>query len=106
MNASYRFNARTVRQIDVATQWPISAGWYGVARYNYSFLDKRLLEGLAGVEYNAGCWVVCTVMTQVQAASKVTSTGFFPAARVQRRGPGRHRRRRGAAVAEHSGLPA
>jgi LPS-assembly protein len=78
LNASYRLNeANSVRQIDLATQWPISAGWYGVARYNYSFLDKRLLEGLAGVEYNAGCWVLRTVVTQVQAASNVTSTGFF-----------------------------
>jgi LPS-assembly protein len=78
LNASYRLNeANSVRQIDLATQWPISAGWYGVARYNYSFLDKRLLEGLAGLEYNAGCWVLRTVVTQVQAASNVTSTGFF-----------------------------
>jgi LPS-assembly protein len=78
LNASYRFNrANLVRQIDLATQWPVSAGWYGVARYNYSFLDKRLLEGLAGVEYNAGCWVVRTVVTRVQAAANVSATGFF-----------------------------
>jgi LPS-assembly protein len=77
LNASYRFNRDSVRQIDLATQWPISAGWYGVARYNYSFLDKRLLEGLAGVEYNAGCWVVRTVVTRVQAAADVSATGFF-----------------------------
>jgi LPS-assembly protein len=77
LNASYRFNRGTVRQIDLATQWPISAGWYGVARYNYSFLDGRLLEGLAGVEYNAGCWVMRAVVTRVQAAADVSATGFF-----------------------------
>jgi LPS-assembly protein len=77
LNASYRFNRGTVRQIDIATQWPISAGWYGVARYNYSFLDGRLLEGLAGVEYNAGCWVLRAVVTRVQAAADVSATGFF-----------------------------
>jgi LPS-assembly protein len=77
LNASYRFNRGTVRQIDLATQWPISAGWYGVARYNYSFLDGRLLEGLAGVEYNAGCWVLRAVVTRVQAAADVSATGFF-----------------------------
>jgi LPS-assembly protein len=77
LNASYRFNRGTVRQIDLATQWPISAGWYGVARYNYSFLDGRLLEGLAGLEYNAGCWVMRTVVTRVQAAADVSATGFF-----------------------------
>jgi LPS-assembly protein len=77
LNASYRFTRGSVRQIDLASQWPISAGWYGIGRYNYSFLDGRLLEGLAGVEYNAGCWVFRAVVTKVQAATQVVSTGFF-----------------------------
>jgi LPS-assembly protein len=77
LNASYRFTRGSVRQIDLATQWPISAGWYGVGRYNYSFLDGRLLEGLGGVEYNAGGWVFRAVVTKVQAATQVTSTGLF-----------------------------
>jgi LPS-assembly protein len=77
LNASYRFTRDSVRQIDLASQWPISAGWYGVGRYNYSFLDGRLLEGLAGVEYNAGCWVFRAVVTKVQAATQVAATGFF-----------------------------
>jgi LPS-assembly protein len=80
LNVSYRFNrdpALPIRQADLSAQWPISAGWYGVGRYNYSFLDKRLLEGLAGVEYNAGCWVFRAVVTRVQAAAQVSATGFF-----------------------------
>lgn len=77
LNASYRFTRGSVRQIDLATQWPISAGWYGIGRYNYSFLDGRLLEGLAGAEYNAGCWVFRAVVTKVQAATQVVSTGLF-----------------------------
>jgi LPS-assembly protein len=77
LNASYRFTRGTVRQIDLASQWPISAGWYGIGRYNYSFLDGRLLEGLAGVEYNAGCWVFRAVVTKVQASTQVAATGFF-----------------------------
>jgi LPS-assembly protein len=77
LNASYRFNRGTIRQIDLATQWPVAAGWYGVGRYNYSFLDKRLLEGLAGIEYNAGCWVFRAVVQRVQAAAQVKATGFF-----------------------------
>jgi LPS-assembly protein len=78
LNASYRFSrVDAIRQIDLSAQWPISAGWYGVGRYNYSFLDKRLLEGLAGVEYNAGCWVFRAVLQRVQAASQVAATGFF-----------------------------
>ncbi len=77
INASYRFTRDILRQIDVAAQWPLSAGWYGVGRYNYSFLDKQLLEGLAGVEYNAGCWVLRMVVTRVQAAAQVAATGLF-----------------------------
>ena len=82
INASYRFTRGTetvagVSQIDVAAQWPIAAGWYGVGRYNYSFLDGRLLDGLAGFERNAGCWVFRAVVQKVQAAQQVSSTGFF-----------------------------
>jgi len=77
LNASYRFTRGSVRQIDIASQWPIAAGWYGIGRYNYSFLDGRLLEGLAGVEYNAGCWAFRAVVTKVQAATQVVSTGLF-----------------------------
>jgi LPS-assembly protein len=77
LNASYRFSRATIRQIDISTQWPVAAGWYGVGRYNYSFLDRRLLEGLAGFEYNAGCWVFRAVVQRVQAAAQVSATGFF-----------------------------
>lgn len=77
LNASYRFSRATIRQIDLSAQWPVAAGWYGVGRYNYSFLDKRLLEGLAGFEYNAGCWVFRAVVQRVQAAAQVSSTGLF-----------------------------
>jgi len=77
LNASYRFSRETIRQIDLSAQWPVAAGWYGVGRYNYSLLDKRVLEGLAGFEYNAGCWVFRAVVQRVQAATQVSSTGFF-----------------------------
>ena len=89
LNASYRFQREDpslittagtstgLRQIDISGQWPIAAGWYGVGRYNYSLLDKRLLEGLAGFEYNAGCWVFRTVVQRLQAATEVTSTALI-----------------------------
>jgi LPS-assembly protein len=79
LNASYRFSHTSppIRQIDLSAQWPVAPSWYGVGRYNYSFLDKRLLEGLAGLEYNAGCWVFRAVVQRVQAAAQVSSTGFF-----------------------------
>ncbi|HZO03117.1 MAG TPA: LPS-assembly protein LptD [Burkholderiales bacterium] len=76
LNASYRFQRDVLKQIDVSGQWPLAAGWYGVARYNYSIQDKQLLEGLAGIEYNAGCWVFRAVALRVQAALQVATTAF------------------------------
>ena len=77
LNASYRFTRETLRQIDLSAQWPVAAGWYAVGRYNYDFLSELLLEGLAGIEYNAGCWVFRAVVQRVQAATQVSSTGIF-----------------------------
>ncbi|HUQ26848.1 MAG TPA: LPS-assembly protein LptD, partial [Burkholderiales bacterium] len=84
INASYRFQRDSesstgvgVRQIDLSGQWPIGSGWYGVGRYNYSFRDRTLLEGLAGFEYNAGCWVFRSVVQRLQAATNVTSTAII-----------------------------
>jgi LPS-assembly protein len=76
LNASYRFQRNVLKQVDLSAQWPLSPGWYGVARYNYSIQDKQLLEGLAGVEYNAGCWVFRAVALRVQAAANVANTAF------------------------------
>lgn len=76
LNASYRYNREALKQIDISGQWPVRAGWYAVGRYNYSILDKRLLEGLAGFEYNAGCWAFRAVALRVQAAADVATTAF------------------------------
>jgi len=57
LNLSYRFLRDQLRQIDASTQWPLGRGWYGVGRFNYSLQDRRIIEGLAGFEYNGGCWI-------------------------------------------------
>jgi LPS-assembly protein len=80
ISASYRYNrdpAAPVKQIDVSGQWPVRAGWYAVGRYNYSILDKRLVDGVAALEYNAGCWVFRAAMQRIQAAAQVTSTAVY-----------------------------
>lgn len=59
VNFSYRFTRDSLKQIDFSTQWPFgrnAPGWTLLARSNYSLRDRRLLEGLLGVEYNQGCW--------------------------------------------------
>lgn len=77
LNFSYRFQRDVLRQIDLSGQWPVAQGWYAVGRYNYSFLDRRLLEGLAGAEYNAGCWIFRFVVQRLQAAADVTNTAII-----------------------------
>jgi len=77
MRASYRFNREALRQIDLVAQWPLAAGWHGVARYNYSLFERRLLEGIAGVEYNAGCWTFRAAFQRLQAATQTTSTSLL-----------------------------
>jgi LPS-assembly protein len=59
LNFSYRFTRDSLRQIDMSTQWPfgrMAPGWTLLARANYSLSDRRLIEGLFGVEYNKDCW--------------------------------------------------
>ena len=77
LNASYRFQREVLEQFDISGQWPLRPGWYGVGRYNYSIRDDKLLEGLAGIEYNAGCWVFRGVVARIQASTEVSSTAFI-----------------------------
>ncbi len=83
LNTSYRFrrsnNARfsDVRDIDVSAQWPLTNRWFGVARYNYSIAERRLVEGLGGLEYNAGCWVGRAVFQRIATNVERTRTAFF-----------------------------
>ena len=80
ISASYRYNrdpALPIRQVDISGQWPVQPGLYAIGRFNYSFRDHRLLEGIAGVEYNAGCWVFRGAFQRIQAAVQTVSTGIF-----------------------------
>ena len=54
LNFGYRFIDQTTEQVDLSAQWPLARRWYGMFRYNYSFQDDKLVEGLAGLEYNGG----------------------------------------------------
>ncbi len=59
LNLSYRFTRDAIHQADISTQLPLGRsgpGWTLLARTNYSIRDRKLLEGLFGVEYNRGCW--------------------------------------------------
>ena len=80
VNLGYRFNRdalNPINQIDLSGQWPVRQGWFALGRYNYSFLDGRLLEGVGGLEYNAGCWVVRLVVQRLQVATQLASTSYY-----------------------------
>jgi LPS-assembly protein len=75
-NAGYRYTRGELRQIDLSTQWPINAEWTALARWNYSFRESKLIEGLAGFEYNGGCWQVRALLHRFITASQQVSTSF------------------------------
>jgi LPS-assembly protein len=77
LNLTYRETINSVRQTDFATQWPVGRGWTGLARWNYSLLDERTLEGLLGAEYNGDCWVLRVVAHRFTTTTQESSTSYF-----------------------------
>lgn len=73
----YRFLDGSVEQLDTAFQWPLNNRLYGLFRANYSLRDNNLVEGLAGLEYNGGCWVLRGVVQRIATAEKDASNSFF-----------------------------
>ena len=45
-----------LEQVDVSGRLPLNKQWSVVGRYYRSIRDGKLLEGLAGVEYQSCCW--------------------------------------------------
>lgn len=80
INAAYRFQRDVSEQMDVSWQWPLNDLWgdkgqdlgagrgqgegryYAVGRMNYSMNERRLVDTLLGVEYDAGCWLARVVL--------------------------------------------
>lgn len=83
INVAYRQRAATaalpepINQFDISGQWPISARWYGLGRLNYSLRDRKVVEGLAGLEYNKDCWALRLVAHRLATAQQQVSTSFF-----------------------------
>jgi LPS-assembly protein len=77
MNVGYRYTKEFLEQFNISGQWPISRGWYGVGRVNYSVKDKKLIESLAGLEYDAGCWQARAVLQRVETATAKANFGLF-----------------------------
>ncbi|MDR2788378.1 MAG: LPS assembly protein LptD [Candidatus Accumulibacter sp.] len=91
LNTAYRYNRETtspVNQVDVSGQWPLIGRWHGVGRLNYSFKDDgtvlstsgqggRIVESIAGLEYDGGCWILRGVVRRQALTSVDASTSFY-----------------------------
>jgi len=77
LNFGYNYLAQNTEQIDLSAQWPLARRWYGMFRYNYSFYDDKLVEGLAGLEYNGGCWVLRGAVQRLATKDEQSTDSFF-----------------------------
>jgi LPS-assembly protein len=75
IDAGYRFIRSTttseedIKQINIAGQWPIGKGYSTVGRYNYDISKSGVIEGLAGLEYDAGCWSSSVLLHRLSLAT-------------------------------------
>jgi LPS-assembly protein len=68
---------RSVEQVDLTAQWPIGGGWIGVARMNYSTLDRKVTESLLGLEYRRDCWSLRAVLQRFPTGTGTVDTSIF-----------------------------
>ena len=73
----YPLNPLGLHQADISTQWRFSEKWQAVGKINYSILDSRILESLAGIEYNACCWSLRFMFSQMAITPAHTTTAAF-----------------------------
>lgn len=66
-----------IDQFNISGQWPLSPGWYGIGRFNYSLRESQLIESLAGLEYDAGCWQARAVVQRVTTATSEPNYALF-----------------------------
>ncbi len=87
VSAAYRLQRGSSEQLDVGWQWPLNdlwgdkgqnlgmgqgegeGRWYTVGRLNLSLKDKRVVDSIIGLEYDAGCWLGRVVFERLQSSS-------------------------------------
>jgi len=92
VSAALRRQRGISNSADIGWQWPINDLWgdrgqelgagrgqgggryYGVGRLNYSFQDKKLVDGVIGIEYDGCCWIGRAVLQRSQNSTAVANT--------------------------------
>ncbi len=92
ISASIRRQRNVSNLVDVSAQWPLNDFWgdkgrdlgagqgqgggryYGVGRLNYSVLDKKLVDGVIGLEYDGCCWIGRVVLQRSQSSVTLSNT--------------------------------
>lgn len=77
VNAEYRYVRDEIKNLELSSQWPISARWYGVGRISYSLLRHKTVESLIGLEYKADCWVFRMGAQRFVVTTRKNSTPIF-----------------------------
>jgi LPS-assembly protein len=91
VTAAYRLQRGLSEQIDVGWQWPLNdlwgdkgqnlgpgrgegeGRWYSVGRLNLSLQDRRLVDTIVGLEYDAGCWLGRVVFERLQSSTSTSN---------------------------------
>jgi LPS-assembly protein len=63
-SVSYRYTQLLQEQVDILAQWPLSARWAGLLRWNYDLPGETVLQALAGLEYRHCCWTLRVTASQ------------------------------------------
>jgi LPS-assembly protein len=94
-STSYRFQRESSEVVDMSWQWPLNDLWrdmgidrqqgqglgggrlYSIGRFNYSLLEKRLVESMLGVEYDGGCWVSRFALQRTQLTLNTSTSSLM-----------------------------
>jgi LPS-assembly protein len=95
VSATYRLMRGQSEQVALGWQWPIygktpdeaksaarsnggggncTGSWYGVGHLNYSTSERRLIDAIVGLEYDAGCWIGRVVATRTSTGASEATT--------------------------------
>ena len=92
ISASLRRQRDVSNSVDIGVQWPLNDLWgdkgkdlgpgrgqgggryYGVGRMNYSVPEKKIVDGLIGIEYDGCCWIGRVVLQRSQSSTATSTT--------------------------------